>query len=81
MPIQYEVSRYKELSQDKKEGLEASAKREFGHVPIVKNHSWAVPDWCILALEDKRKIASVSLIARNGTFDDKPLLILGKTRL
>jgi predicted N-acetyltransferase YhbS len=81
MAIQYETSEYKNLSQETKAALDVSAKREFGHVPIVKNHVWAAPDWCIFAMEAKRRVASVCLIVRKGTFDEKEVLILGVNNL
>ncbi len=45
--------------------------KEFGHIPIVKETTWALPDWTIVFYEDNQIATFYNIVERTITIDDK----------
>ncbi len=76
-----EISRFEDLPREVSAFVLASAKREFGNIPIVREHVWAKADWCIWALRNEAILGSVSLVTRTACFDEKSVAVVGINNL
>jgi hypothetical protein len=75
--MQIKIEDIKMASMKLKAELRARVQREFGHVPIVKNHVWADPDWIITGSIDERVVSFLNLIDRKAVADEKSVHLFG----
>lgn len=75
--FKFEYFSFGELPSSWRQRLYLSAQREFGTVPIVRQHVWAEPNWTLVALRGESLVGSVHLVERKATFDQRPILLAG----
>jgi len=66
---QFKFFKYDSLSQDQKTYLKTIAQREFGHIPIVKQHVWAQADWSGFVILGNSPVSTINLVERTVEFD------------
>ena len=72
-----EVTKYSELTIQKREQLDIFIQNEFGHIPIVREISWATPDWTIINY-CKNKIATFyNIVEGTTTIDGRDFKVAG----
>jgi predicted acetyltransferase len=72
------ISRYSSLDTEMKAALEKMAHNEFGHIPVVKETKWAMPDWSIIDYTDVHEIATFyNIVERKILFDRKEVKAAG----
>lgn len=60
-----------------RQDLKSRIDREFGHVPIVREHVWAEPDWAFLGYVDGELVSFLNLVDRNARADGNPVHLFG----
>jgi GNAT superfamily N-acetyltransferase len=63
------ASRYEGLSSEFRDEIEGIAEREFGHVPLVMETEWAVPDWTYLGYQGSSLVVFHNVIVRAVEID------------
>lgn len=58
------TQKYAKLALKTKCEMKTIIDREFGHIPIVAEIEWSVPDWSIIIYEEGQIVAFVNLIER-----------------
>lgn len=71
------IEKYDALSPTIKETLQNYIQGEFGHIPIVQETTWAIPDWTILNIEDNTIVTFYNIIERQVLLDGTPCKIAG----
>lgn len=72
------ISKYSALDVETKACLEKMIHDEFGHIPIVKETKWAIPDWTIIDYSDTNAItAFYNIVERKVLFDDREIKTAG----
>ncbi len=64
------IERFTELSSQTKEQLDAIVEGEFGHIPIVKQTSWAIPDRTIIYYINDEIASFYNVIVRKISIDE-----------
>lgn len=54
-----------------KNQLEQLIEKEFGHIPIVKETTWASPNWTVIFYEGNEIATFYNIVERTITIDDK----------
>jgi hypothetical protein len=72
-----EIKRHSELSGAVKEELDKLIQYEFGHIPIVQETKWAIPDWTIIYYEDNEIATFYNIIERRVTIEHSNLSAAG----
>jgi predicted acetyltransferase len=65
------------LSPATKETLDNYIQTEFGHIPIVRETSWAMPDWTVLYTEDNTIVTFLNIVERTVLIDGTAVKIAG----
>ena len=65
----------------RKQQIEAAIQAEFAQFAIVRETSWAMPDWTILALEGDELAAFYNIVERTVTVDGVPVRVAGLNNL
>ena len=55
--------------------------RQFGSVPIVREHKWSPPDWTIVVLVGEKPASFVNIVERVGRVDGRTVKIAGGNNL
>jgi predicted GNAT family N-acyltransferase len=71
------IEKYSSLSAEIKKTLNNYIQAEFGHIPIVQETSWAVPDWTILQTETNNIVTFYNIIERHVLLDGASCKIAG----
>ncbi|MDY8136231.1 GNAT family N-acetyltransferase [Aquimarina sp. 2201CG5-10] len=66
-----EVKKYTELSKHTIEELKFYINNEFGHIPIVIETEWAIPDWTIIYYENEQIATFYNIVLREILIDNK----------
>lgn len=66
-----EIKNSAELSEVIKEKLNVYIKGEFGHIPIVNDTEWALPDWTIVYYEQDSIATFYNIVERDVLIDNK----------
>lgn len=72
------VEKYTDLHTSTKKLLGDMVEREFGHIPIVNETIWSVPDWTFMTFIDKQIAAFYNIVLRNIDIDGSSYLAAGK---
>ncbi|MDO5979350.1 GNAT family N-acetyltransferase [Flavivirga spongiicola] len=72
-----EVKKYSELLEQTKDKLNAFIKGEFGHIPIVNEMEWAIPDWTIIFYENDQIATFYNIIETHIRIDNKIFKVAG----
>jgi hypothetical protein len=72
-----EIKRHSELSTTVKDELDKLIQHEFGHIPIVQETKWAIPDWTIILYDDSEIATFYNIIERSVTIDHNELAAAG----
>jgi len=72
-----EVKKYSELLEKTKNTLKSFINNEFGHIPIVNETEWAIPDWTIIYYKNNQIATFFSIIEREIIVDDNLYKIAG----
>ena len=76
-----EIKRYNELSVQTRDKLRSYINAEFGHIPIVSETEWAIPDWTIIYFEYDQIVTFCNIVEREITIDNKNFKIGGINNL
>ena len=71
------IDKYDALAPDIKKLLNKYIQAEFGHIPIVQETSWAIPDWTILQVQDETIVTFYNIIERQVLMDGMPCKVAG----
>ncbi len=71
------ISKYKELKTEERQFLEDITQQEFGHIPIVQNTEWSVPDWSVINTKENSIVTFYNIIVRSILIDNKEVKIAG----
>lgn len=71
------IEKYDSLSPAIKETLHNFIQAEFGHIPIVQETTWAIPDWTILQTKGDTVVTFYNIIERQVLLDGTPSKIAG----
>ncbi len=63
------VARYSELESTTKNKLHSYITGEFGHIPIVNQTEWAMPDWTIIYYENNQIATFYNVVEREIAID------------
>jgi hypothetical protein len=72
-----EIFKHIDLNESIKNKLKSYIKIEFGHIPIVNETEWAIPDWTIIYFENKQITTFYNIVEREIIIDDKVFKIGG----
>nr|WP_321237491.1 GNAT family N-acetyltransferase [uncultured Psychroserpens sp.] len=72
-----EVFKHSELSESIKNKLKSYIEIEFGHIPIVYETEWAIPDWTIIYFENNEIATFYNIVEREIIIDTKLFNISG----
>jgi hypothetical protein len=50
---------------------------EFGHIPVIKDTAWSLPDWHVAFINNARVLSFVSLVERMALFDGCTVKVAG----
>ena len=73
--------RHRDLPAGRSDELRLLASNEFDQFPIVRQTSWATPDWSFLGMDDHTLACFYNLVERVVRFDDQPVEIVGLNNL
>ena len=65
------IERFTELTTQTKEQLDTIIEGEFGQIPIVKETSWALPDWTIINYNHSEIAAFYNVVVREISIDEQ----------
>ena len=65
------IQRFTELKTEIKNHLGSIIEGEFGHIPIVKETSWSIPDWTIIYYFDNEVATFYNVVVREISIDEK----------
>jgi hypothetical protein len=65
------------MSPNLQQVLQKRVDREFGHVPIVKEHVWAEPTWAFLGFVGDQLVSFLNIVDREVLADDTPTHFFG----
>lgn len=71
------IFRFYELSNKTRQKIEYYIELEFGEIPLVKEISWAKPDWTIIYTKNNELITFYNIIKRRVHFNDKTYIVAG----
>ncbi|QSE98686.1 GNAT family N-acetyltransferase [Fulvivirga lutea] len=72
-----DIIEYKKLDNDTVLNLNEIIDAEFGHIPLVKNTQWAIPDWTIIYSQNETLAAFYNIIEREVIMDDEKVKVAG----
>ncbi|MEQ8928042.1 MAG: GNAT family N-acetyltransferase [Fulvivirga sp.] len=72
-----DIIEYKDLDSFTKQHLNKNIDAEFGHIPIVKNTQWAIPDWTLIYSQNSTLAAFYNIVEREVIMDDDMVKIAG----
>lgn len=70
-------SRYADLPPDQRAYLENIAEEQFGHIPLVRETTWAEPDWAYLGYQGEKLVVFHNVILRSVSIDGAATRIAG----
>ncbi|MDZ4328379.1 MAG: GNAT family N-acetyltransferase [Pseudomonas sp.] len=74
--------RYSELPEKRRNELRLLASNEFDQFSIVRETTWATPDWSFLGIESQDQLACFyNLVERVIEFDNQPVKVVGLNNL
>lgn len=71
------IEKYDQLSVETKASLNSYIQAEFGHIPIVQETAWAIPDWTVLYTENNTIVTFLNIIERSVLIDGISCKIAG----
>ncbi len=71
------VKKYSELSEQTKDKLNLYIEGEFGHIPIVNETEWAIPDWTIVYYRNNLVATFYNIVEREILIDNKVIKVSG----
>lgn len=75
--MRIECHEFAKLAPATKNMILRSVDREFGDVPIVREHIWAEPDWSILGFLNEDLVGFLNVVDRHALVDDTPIHLFG----
>lgn len=75
--MQIDYYPFNELAVTLKQELRRRADREFGDVPIVRDHVWAEPTWAVLGRVGEEVVSFLNIVDRHATADGVPVHLFG----
>ncbi len=66
-----------QLTPSQQQELKNRVDREFGDVPIVREHSWAEPTWAFMGFVDNELVTFLNIVDRQVLADNQPVHFLG----
>jgi predicted GNAT family N-acyltransferase len=72
-----EVSRRREMYAPLREQIDQATIEEFGHIPVIRETTWANPDWHVAFISDGRVLSFLSIIERQVSFDREVVKVVG----
>lgn len=72
-----EIAQYVDLPGNIKARLNQFINIEFGHIPIVQETEWAVPDWTIIKYLDNQIVSFYNIVIREIVVDKSSIRIGG----
>lgn len=73
--------RHGDLPAERRDELRLLASNEFDQFPIVRQTTWATPDWSFLGMEGQNLACFYHLVERIVRFDGQPVQIVGLNNL
>lgn len=71
------IFNYNRLDRTTKDYLNSIIDAEFGHIPIVQNTAWAVPDWTMIYYDNNTMTAFYNIVEREIIIDDFKIMVAG----
>jgi hypothetical protein len=71
------IKRHSDLDKSIKEELGWIIESEFGHIPLVKEISWATPHWTVIFYQDREIATFYNIVERTVCIDNKAFLVAG----
>jgi hypothetical protein len=71
------IYRYKDLDETTKNQLNNFIGIEFGHIPIVKDTTWALPNWTIINYVEGEIATFYNIVERTVSMDKENLKVAG----
>lgn len=71
------IQRYTDLNSATKVELQTLIENEFGHIPIVKETSWALPDWTIIYYLEEEIATFYNVVIREISIDEHKIKAAG----
>ena len=71
------VFEYERMDKDLREKLNFHIQQEFGHIPIVRDTDWAIPDWTIIYFEKNEVAFFYNIVERMVILDGKRIKTCG----
>jgi GNAT superfamily N-acetyltransferase len=75
------ICRHEDLPQARRDELAAAASNAFDRFPIVRQTTWAAPDWSVLGTLDTRLACFYNAIQRTVQFDGRDVRVVGLNNL
>lgn len=79
--LEIQTIEYDRLPEAHRSELAAAASSEFDRFPIVRETTWAVPDWSVLGMVDGRLACFYHAISRRVRFDGETVPVVGLNNL
>lgn len=71
------ITRYNTLNSSVRALIELTIRKEFGHIPIVKQTLWSVPDWSVACFVEDELASFCNIIVREIRIDDRIYVAAG----
>lgn len=71
------TSKHAELDSEVKQQIDSCIHSEFGHIPIVAETEWAIPDWTIVYFEGREIAMFYNVVVREIDIDGKAYQVGG----
>ena len=72
-----EIKKHIDLLPEIKNSLDHYIQKEFGHIPIVKETTWAIPDWTVINTIDGEIATFYNVVQREILLDNQVLYAAG----
>ncbi len=72
-----QISQYEQLPDDVRQLLNDYIHAEFGHIPIVRETTWAKPDWTLLYKKEDAIVSFYNIVERDILIDGKSCKVAG----
>lgn len=79
--LEIQALEYDRLPEARRSELAAAASNEFDRFPIVRQTTWAVPDWSVLGTVDTRLACFYHAVLRDVRFDGEAVPVVGLNNL
>lgn len=79
--LEIQAMEYDRLPEARRRELAAAARDEFDRFPIVRETTWATPDWSVLGTVEARLACFYNLVLRTVRFDGEAVRVAGLNNL